>query len=529
MPTWPYPAKRVAWDEIKANHLSMVMGEERRRYASSRACRLGTTGSLCLGLSLIGCAGEEGLPDSPGPPCTGEATEVVDENEPVYLRGTVGDVFEQIQGERTTSGYWIATGEPVDLTWSITSLVTARRHSTTGIEGGCYSTHELDVDLSLRTSDGIIDEQSVATVDLGYIATAGFLTTPVTVPESHRGEPMWPPDGQSAKGILADVAQPKPDEPTFRTRLWLDGTESPPALGVLDGDNVIGVWLDTYDPWGPPDDFVAGDEFADACVGAEDFRGSEWEYTPFESTEEVMDAVAGVWVRCLDNLAPGPAGIRIQPDGSWSHVVLEDGELVEQRGFEHEGYLWLPDISSSLGQATIGLFPFGRDFAREVNTFDDWATFASTRALVFHTDAPSWPAAVYLPVEMPVRTVTSDYESGERAGAGACEQGEQGIVPGLEESAEFLTGEFVLCKGTLPGDVAILRFEGAEVELSKSDGTVITRSPYEVSDANSPRLTVLVDRRQWMVVVAQQPLKIWIQQSGETSATSPVAVFSAAP
>jgi hypothetical protein len=163
---------------------------------------------------------------------------------------------------------------------------------------------------------------------------------------------------------------------------------------------------------------------------------------------------------------------------------------------------------------------------------NDRLTHASSRALVFGSSNEGWPAAVYLPTALTPSSEPPLYADGERAGEAACAQGESGIVTSAEESAAALTGEYVLCSGSLPGDIAKIRFGEASLELVRADGSVLGTPSYTVDATYAPggvqaQVGGSDDFRNWYVVASRHPRKLWIQQSADYTMHS--AVFSALP
>jgi hypothetical protein len=103
------------------------------------------------------------------------------------------------------------------------------------------------------------------------------------------------------------------------------------------------------------------------------------------------------------------------------------------------------------------------------------------------------------------------------------------VTPLLEDIVPQLTGDFVLCSGSLPGDVARLSFSNDHVELWSADGALLESARLQLDGMSHPRAHLVVGslQRQWQVVASRRPLKLQIREL--TDPRHATAVFSAVP
>ena len=188
----------------------------------------------------------------------------------------------------------------------------------------------------------------------------------------------------------------------------------------------------------------------------------------------------------------------------------------------------MPDPSVP-GPYQVRLDPFGRRYEGNEANGPDFTTVASADVLRFDGFGPNWPAAVYLPTTAPVRSSAPEYADGERAGPAACEHVERGIVSTNADWATILTGDFVLCSGSLRDGLARIHFDESSLTLLRADGTVILEQSYD-----EPIAALIRGARfqyppelDWWVEASRSPLKLWISESSDTRLN--VAIFSALP
>lgn len=438
---------------------------------------------------------------------------------------------------RDVEGLWLSTGVRTKLSIELSPCSAVRQVSY--IDKGCGSYLTIDA-LTVRSPDDVVLAQVPARLALQYPqpGQAMLLATLPTLPSEYTGPALWPLDEPRASGQLAayDIAAHSTDgSPGLYVSYQLDSSPAELLAGIYDDGRVLGIWSTREDdlPSGPPTLYTPDALVTNACVGAESFQSNSFEATPFPSIAAATAGISGTWARCTDSAPSSHAGLQILPDGTWRDFTIEAGELVARSGFEHEGFLgWNPLGSPIPNLFQASLLPMGRHPESHRSSWDDVSMGASDRALVFPGGPEGWPAAVYLPTTLPVRATPPEYADGERAGAAACTRTEHGIVPTLEESATLLSGDFVLCSGSLHGGVTRLHFGPTSVELQNADGGILATLSTEVSTMNAPRLGLALtgadpDARSWSVIVSRQPLKLLIAESsfGPTS----TAVFSAMP
>jgi len=376
-------------------------------------------------------------------------------------------------GTTVTPGRWLAADGSSELTFELGPLSSAREVSTQTKDGFVCS-REIELQsVTIRTSDGGIDVQVPARIRQGDPDALELKVTLPALPEAYLASAVWPPDVKWARVWAAayDLAPQDGSSPSLVVSFNFDGPSPGVRAAAFEGGDVIGAW-DTdarAAPPGPPVPYTPSPPLTSACVGAEAFQGETVEKPSFPTAAAALGALTGTWARCLDHATSDHVGLRILPDGSWQQLGLESGELVARSGFGHEGFLEFHDDSGITGGASsyqAVLLPSGRHYGTPRSDFDDFSTPASERALIFRSVEEGWPAAVYLPTTLPVRAEPPAYAEGERAGAEACEQGEAGIMPTIEQTAATLTGEYVLCSGELRGGVSTIRFGESSLELS---------------------------------------------------------------
>lgn len=501
--------------------------DERERGATGRSHRLRAAGVLVATCSL-GCAGgQSGTDGNDQLGCDESETVEVGGEERINGSYTLVEALARLQGARTVRGRWLSTGDGTELTFEVGALTAAHRTSSFSGDVVCSSTFEIDTTVLVHTSDGVVDTTSPAKLSLAAPLYHALLEADVLVPEDHRRAAVWPPDDAKARQILGldEAFRTTGEAPMLRTSLPLDDPGNDVTLGILDGTDILGLWSDTpgYRVSGPPADFMASGELAEACSGAEQFQSRTFDPGQFSTIDAAKQALSGTWIRCLDNAPTAHAGIRILPDGSFRHFELEGGDLVERPGFEREGYVgFIHDYPDP-----FMLVPFGRRFDSKLNDSGDFSGRPSDRALVFWSDVPEWAPAVYLPSSLSVRSVAPEFDDLERAGSAACDHGEQGIVQTIAEAAQLLQGEFVLCNGELTDGMSGLRFDGDEIELLDADGELIARTSFRLDDFNLPFIDAIIGNRQLTVAVSRRPLKVWLQEAALDGAYAPKAVFSA--
>lgn len=416
-------------------------------------------------------------------------------------------------------GRWLAA-QRAELSIELDAAQGVRTLSLPGHPDGNCS--EVEASLIVKTSDGALDAVVPARIwpdRTGFTLDAALPALPSVLLG-----PAYPPDVTHVRGLLGEM--PVLPGPALRVSLTI-GAGMQQAI-VYDAVGPRGVWL--RDPLGlppgSPTPFTADPLFTGSCAGAEERLGDFGHHTPFESSSAALAGVAKVWARCLDGMPASHAGIEISPDGSWRHFDLEAGELVARSGFGHEGYVKLIDTSSMNGAGffQLELQPFGRNHEVELPFISERITHASDQALLFrsYNVAEDWPAAVYQPAQLSVRSLAPEFTDGERAGSAACDRPEHGLVFDASAAAPLLRGEFVLCTGSLQGGVARLRFEPGLIELRAEDGGVIASQAWDAATGQ-----VQLDTRFLTLTVSRQPLKVLVEERLEYGGSK--AVFSAVP
>lgn len=142
-------------------------------------------------------------------------------------------------------------------------------------------------------------------------------------------------------------------------------------VALFEGEDVFGYWSSDpatqIPPPLPPEPVLYAPPalLADSCALAADFEFfGAVRYSAFESEAAAREGITGTWARCTDYASSEHVALQIHEDGSWNHVVLEGGKLVERRGFGHEGHLWLSDAegrkNQMFGKFKVGMYPFDR-------------------------------------------------------------------------------------------------------------------------------------------------------------------------
>lgn len=417
------------------------------------------------------------------------------------------------------AGRWLAT-ERAELSIELDPAQGVRTLSVPSHPDGDCS--EVEASLVVKTSDGALDLVVPASIWRDY---AGFTLDAAlpALPTALRG-PAYPPDVAHVSRLLGEV--PALHGPALRLSLSIgDGLQQ---AVVYDEAGPRGVWQrDPLQlPLGAPTQFTPDPLFTASCTGADALQADFGHHTSFASSSAALSGVAQVWARCRDGMPVSHEGIEISADGSWRHFDLEAGELVARSGFGHEGYVQLLDTSAMNGAGffQLNLEPFGRNHGAQLPILSERSTPASTQALVFRTYNASedWPAAVYQPVALGVRSVAPQFADGERAGSTACDRAEHGLVFDGAAAAPLLSGEFVLCSGGLQSGAARLRFEPALIELLAEDGGVIASQAWDAASGE-----VQVGTNVWTLTVSRQPLKVLVAERLDYGHGQ--AVFSAVP
>lgn len=479
------------------------------------SCSFALHAAGCSDETLVhgGQSGTEGGGTYECPPLTEGRMLALDE-EPAYFELTPRQLAETL-GARRLAGRWLAT-ELTELSIQLDAAGGVRALGS-GVCSGA------DASVRVRTSDGTLDTTVLARIHRGTPPSEYTLDAELPgLPESVLAA-AYPADVSGVRTLLGEPRITK----GAALHVSLNLGHALQYAIVYDEAAPRGVWQPDplRVPLGAPQELTPDSLFSQACAGAEELEDSFGEHTPFPSADAAQAGVAKVWVRCRDGLPASHEGILISPDGSWRHLDLEAGELVARSGFGDEGRVLLTDTSSMNGpgifQLTLG--SAGRSRETVLPFISGGVTLASERALVFRTYSAweEWPATVYQPVQLGVRSVTPEFADGERAGSAACERSEHGLVSEPAAAARLLSGEFVLCRGSLPGGVARLRFEPSQVELHAEDGSVLATHSF---DPASGQLQVGTNR--WLLSLSRQPLKLSVEEMIEPRSH---AVFSALP
>jgi hypothetical protein len=250
-------------------------------------------------------------------------------------------------GAPVTPGRWLATAAPSELSFELGPIVSALETSVYGM--GYLCGWELDVQsVTLRTSDGAIDTQLPAVLrrpDFNYPYTVVMDVALGALPQVYLGPAVWSLDEPWMQQWV-DAYRLAPRDPgalALVIAVELAGPSPAVRAAAFESGAVLGVWSsDAYElPPGPPLTFTPSEPLAVACDGAAEFQSDTLEYTSFPSAAAALEGMVGTWARCLDNATAEHVGLRILPDGSWQHVVLESGALVARSGFGHEGFVRL--------------------------------------------------------------------------------------------------------------------------------------------------------------------------------------------
>lgn len=432
---------------------------------------------------------------------------------------TADEVLARIVEPLSLTGLWFASRDSSELTVQSSNMSVQYTPSRTDDGVVCDWSLEVAASLNVASRDGFVAVAAPANISWGV---GGTVLIRAALPEVDvEGVPVA--DLPVSYGLSVALHQALGNvSGVVLAGLMYDDVVS---LALYRDADVLGFWTSNPElvPLPPvnPTPYEPPPALREGCMGAAAFRDQDAQpQAVFANEEAARLGIAATWLRCLDNVESSHVGLQLHPDGTWNELVLEQGELRPRRGFDHEGvaYLQAASMLQSPGLFQVDFLPGAR------------AARASSEALVLWPQETHWPAPVYLRSELAVSAAeTAVHARGARTGDAGCDVTEQGVTPLFEDVVPLLTGEYTLCSGALPGNVARIRFAADHVELLGPEGALLESEPYQFDGMLQPNLSLIVGqlKHQWRIVAARQPLKLQIRELTGTGVET--AVFSAVP